>query len=172
MQNNFKMGSQKRTQIVVLLAALFLVVLLIVAPRIPKSAQLLAEAEKSRSEDPVQQRISEAVAMVQSGESPMQGVMKLREILEEYPDHLDVHWHLGHFSVQSGQYEKAIERFQKVVELDDHGHYPDANFYLGKTYATLNEKERAIDSFEQYLEVVQDTTIKKRVEEFIDELKN
>lgn len=166
------MSSQKRTQFVVLLAALFLVVLLIVAPRIPKSAQELVEAEKSKSLDPVQQRISEAVTMVQSGQSPMQGVMMLREILEEDPNQVDVHWHLGHFSVQSGQYDKAVERFQKVIELDDHGHYPDANFYLGKTYATLNEKERAIESFEQYLEVVQDTTVRKRVEEFIKELEN
>lgn len=168
------MSSQMKPQIVVLLAALFLVVLLIAAPRIPQSAAKLFEAEKSRSADPVHQKIEEAVAMVQSGESPMQGVMMLREILEEHPDQVDVHWHLGHFSVQSGQYDKAVERFEKVIELDDpgHRHYPDANFYLGKTFATLNEKEKAIDSFEQYLEIVQDTTVKKRVEVFIRELEN
>jgi len=163
------MSSQKKPQIVVLLAALFLIVLLILAPRIPQDATEIVNTQKV---DPVEQRINEAVALVQGGQQPMQGIMMLREILEEDPDRVEAHWHLAHFSIQSGQYDKAVERFQKVIELDDEHQFHDARFYLGKTYATLGQNEKAIANFEEYLEHTQDSTVKKRVEEFIIELKN
>jgi thioredoxin-like negative regulator of GroEL len=168
----FSSGSQKVTQIVVLLAALFLIVLLVLAPRIPKEAREVAKAESEKVVDPVDQRINQAVALVQSGDNPMQGIMKLREILEENPDRVDIHWHLAHFSVQSGQYDKAAERFEKVIEMDSENRFPDAAFYLGKTYATLDRSEEAVQVFESYLENVQDSTVRKRVEEFIEELKH
>ncbi len=167
----FLMSSQKKPQFVVLLAALFLIVLLILAPRIPREYREMAEEVSLQSADPMEQRINEAVAMVQSGNNPMQGIMMLREILEEEPDQVEVHWHLAHFSVQSGQFDKAAERFEKVVELDQAGEFPDARFYLGKTYASLNRNEEAIRHFEQYLVQTTDSTVKRRVEEFITELK-
>lgn len=109
--------------------------------------------------------------MVQGGENPMQGIMMLRDILEEHPEKIEVHWHLAHFSVQSGQYEKAVERFEIVVAQDAKNQFPDAKFYLGKTLATLNRNEEAIHVFGEYLEGVQDTTVRERVQEFIEELK-
>lgn len=166
------MSSQKKAQIVVLLAALFLIVLLIVAPRIPKEAAQIAEESAQEKIDPVEQRINEAVALVQGGQQPMQGIMMLREILEEDPNRIEAHWHLAHFSVQSGQYEKAVERFSKVIALDNQNEFNDARFYLGKTYATLGQNEEAIANFEAYLELAQDSTVKKRVKAFIEELKN
>ncbi|TVR37295.1 MAG: hypothetical protein EA392_13055 [Cryomorphaceae bacterium] len=165
------MSSQKQTQIVVLLAALFLVVLLILAPRLPKQARLEAKKLEASKTDPIEQKINQAVALVHDGSNPMQGILMLREILEENPNRVEAHWHLAHFSVQSGQYEKAAERFSKVVELDTEKKFPDAIFYLGKTYATLENPEKAIECFERYLQDVEDPTVKERVEEFIDELK-
>lgn len=159
-------------QIVVLLAALFLIVLLIIAPRLPKDVRQVSDQTSAQVADPVNQKINQAVALVQGGENPMQGIMMLREILEEDPDQIDAHWHLAQFSIQSGQYEKAVERFEKVLEIDRTNQYPDASFYLGKTYATLNRNEEAIAQFNKYLEQVQDTTVRKRVNEFIEELKD
>lgn len=166
------MSSQKKPQIVVLLAALFLIVLLILAPRFSQEARKTLETSSKVELDPVKQRIDEAVAMVQSGGQPMQGIMMLREVLSEDPDNVDAHWHLAHFSIQSEQFEKAADRFEKVVELDRTGLYPDAIFYLGKTYATLNRNEEAVVCFEKYIPLTQDTIVKKRVQDFIDELKN
>lgn len=149
----------------------FLIVLLVLVPRIPKEASERAETEAQKDIDPLDQRINQAVAMVEGGENPMQGIMMLRDILEEHPEKIVVHWHLAHFSVQSGQYDKAAERFEKVIALDAENQFPDAAFYLGKTLATLNRNEEAIQVFDRYLEGVQDTTVKERVEEFIEELK-
>jgi tetratricopeptide (TPR) repeat protein len=166
------MSSQKKPQIVVLLAALFLIVLLILAPRISQDARKTVESVAEKQSDPLKQKIDQAVAMVQSGGQPMQGIMLLREVLSEDPDNVEAHWHLAHFSIQSEQFDKAVERFEKVVELDKSNQFPDAIFYLGKTYATLNRNEEAVVCFEKYLPLTQDTIVKKRVQDFIDELKN
>jgi tetratricopeptide (TPR) repeat protein len=166
------MSSQKKPQIVVLLAALFLIVLLVLAPRINQEARKTVETLAEEQTDPLKQRIDQAVAMVQSGGQPMQGIMMLREVLNEDPNNVEAHWHLAHFSIQSEQFDKAAERFEKVVELDTELQYPDAIFYLGKTYATLNRNDEAVVCFEKYMPLTQDTIIKKRVQEFIVELKN
>ena len=98
--------------------------------------------------DPIKAKTAEAVALV-NGQDPMRGIMMLREILEEDPDNVEAHWHLGLFSVQSGQYDKALERFKKVIELDPKN-FPDAWFYLGRTYATLDSNDQAIASLKKY----------------------
>ncbi|MEM8566688.1 MAG: peptidase, partial [Bacteroidota bacterium] len=46
-----------------------------------------------------------------SSSNPMQGILMLREILQEDPDNEQATFNLGVLSMQSGQYEKAVERF-------------------------------------------------------------
>ena len=50
-----------------------------------------------------------AVAKV-SGENPMEGILELRALADDTPNLDAVMW-LGRFSVQSGQLDKARERF-------------------------------------------------------------
>ncbi|MEZ4806697.1 MAG: tetratricopeptide repeat protein [Flavobacteriales bacterium] len=133
------------------------------APRTPSGKQ-----EEMMS--PGQARTAEAVALV-NGQDPMRGIMMLREILEEDPKNVQAHWHLGLFSIQSGQYDKALDRFRKVLELDAQG-YPDAWVYLGRTYAELDSIPQAIESLENYKEVAQDTAILRGVDHFLEELRN
>src|SRR5690554_5289135 len=106
------MSSQKKPQIVVLLAALFLIVLLILAPRIPREYRELAEEVSLQLADPTEQRINEAVAMVQSGNNPMQGIMMLGEILEEDPDRIEVHcnWRIFQFKAASSIRQQNVSR--------------------------------------------------------------
>lgn len=134
-------------------------------PLVPQSKADMVLKEVSEDD----QRLAQAVAMVQ-GENPMQGITILQELLQENPENVDVLWHLGHFSVQSGQYGKAVERFKQIVALDVE-HYADAYFYLGRTYATLNDTANAIESFEIYQTLITDTIVKNGVDRFIIELK-
>lgn len=46
----------------------------------------------------------------------MQGVALLKEIIEEDPTHIQANFELGMLSLQSGQIDKAIERFDTVIE--------------------------------------------------------
>ena len=145
--------------------AVVLVVLLVLAPRKPSGKE-----KEVAAMSPIKARTAEAVALVQ-GQDPMRGIMMLREILTEDPNNVEAHWQLGLFSVQSGQYDKAIERFRKVLELDAEG-YPDAWFYLGRTYATVDSTELAIANLKKYRTLTQDTAIINGVDRFLVELEN
>ena len=56
-----------------------------------------------------------AVAKV-SGENPMEGILELRALADAVPPNLDAVMWLGRFSVQSGQLDKARERFDQVID--------------------------------------------------------
>lgn len=156
----------KKPQLLALLGALVVIVLLLLAPRTPSGKK---EAEV-RAMDPAKAKTEEAIALV-NGQDPMRGIMMLREILEEDPNNVAAHWHLGLFSIQSGQYDRALGRFQKVLELDS-VNFPDAWFYLGRTYATLDSNAQAIASLKKYRTLTQDTAILNGVDRFLIELEN
>lgn len=154
----------QRPQLLALLGALVVVVLLVVMPRIPSGKQ----AAKVNAMSPAEVKMAEAIALVQ-GQDPMRGIMMLREVLEEEPNNAEAHWHLGLFSIQSGQYEKALDRFRKVRQLDEAG-FPDVWFYLGRTYATLDSTDQAIACLKKYRTLTQDTVILNGVDRFLHEL--
>lgn len=151
-----------RNQLIALVVAVVVCVLLVFAPRVPSE-------KREVSVDPTETKIAQAVALV-NGTEPMKGIMMLRELAEEYPENAEVQWHLGHFSIQSGQYDKAIVRFNNVKDLDETG-FPDVHFYLGRTYATMDSIGPAIASFEKYKTLVEDTVILEGVDRFLKELK-
>lgn len=47
----------------------------------------------------------------------MQGVSLLRQILEENPNHVQANYELGLLSIRSGQNDKALERFSRLIEI-------------------------------------------------------
>jgi cytochrome c-type biogenesis protein CcmH/NrfG len=155
----------KKPQLLALLGALVVIVLLVMAPRVPAGKQ-----EMAQQADPMKVRTAEAVALV-NGQEPMRGIMMLREILEEDPDNVEAHWNLGLFSVQSGQYDKALERFKKVVELAGDS-MPVAWFFLGRTYATLDSMPQAIESLKRCRTLAQDTALINGVDRSLMELEN
>lgn len=109
-------------------------------------------------------KIDSAVALVQ-GDNPMRGISMLREVLEEEPDNVEVLMHMGMFSMQSGQYEKAVQRFETVLLIE-----PDmeaAIFYAAQSQLELGQPGEAKKYFERFLEVSQDEELKDEVRELI-----
>lgn len=51
-------------------------------------------------------------------QSPMQGILALVELSKQYPEEPAVFRHLGRFSIQTGQWDKALERLERAYELD------------------------------------------------------
>ncbi|MEZ4756313.1 MAG: tetratricopeptide repeat protein [Flavobacteriales bacterium] len=133
-------------------------------PRTPSGKQ----AAEVKALNPAEVKMAEAVALVQ-GQDPMRGIMMLREMVEEDPNNAEAHWHLGLFSIQSGQYDKALDRFRKVRDLDEAG-FPDVWFYLGRTYATLDSTDQAIECLRKYRTLTTDTVILNGVDRFLKEL--
>ncbi|HKK39893.1 MAG TPA: hypothetical protein VJ949_10780 [Cryomorphaceae bacterium] len=158
------MSGHRGIQIALICGALLLGVGLIFAPRLPKEKRIV-EA------NPISFEINQAVDMVQSGENPMEGIMKLRAILEEDSTQVDVHWHLAQFSVTSRQISNAELRFEKVIQYDTEVKYPTAYFWLAQTKVQLDKDAEAIPLLETYLNYEEDTIVIQGVERMLDQLK-
>ena len=74
------------------------------------------------SQEPENERaqLSLGLAYVNSGnpQYSMQGIQTLLGLLKTNPDHLLANYHLGLFSIQTRQYDKALDRFERVLEID------------------------------------------------------
>jgi TolA-binding protein len=158
------MKGSRKIQLILIAAGLLIAVGLASAPRIPADKRIISEAT------PTDLKLMQAVGMVQNGENPMEGIMMLREILEEDSTQVDAHWHLAQFSVTSRQIENAAFRFEKVVQLDKGIKYPEAYFWLGQTKVALGQDEEAIEWLQKYLTLETDTVVIEGVSRMIDQL--
>lgn len=68
-------------------------------------------------------RINRAIMYIEYPEQdqPMKGIQLLLELNRQNPENVPVLYHLARFGIQTGQYEKAIERIEKGLALEpDH----------------------------------------------------
>ena len=82
-------------------------------------------------------------------ENPMTGVMMLREILAEDETNRQAILNLGLLAIQSGQFERAKERFEKLVSMDNADH--EAKLYLAVSMIEINKPTQARLLFEEIL---------------------
>lgn len=156
-----------RIQLFAIFAAIVLVVLLLLAPNKPPLKAPVPAAAGSQTPD---EKLEQAVSFVKEGKDPMKGILLLREILQNDPDHVKANFYLGVFSAQSGQWEKARQRFQKVLALDSTEY--ESLFYLGEAEIRLGDTASAILNFEKYSNVLTDNDKQKEIQKYINELKN
>lgn len=81
------------------------------------------------------------VCYAEATNEPMKGIAMLLEIVNENPKHLNAHFNLGILSIKSGQYDKAIARFEKVLEINPD--FKQAYWYLAETYKLLGDEQRS-----------------------------
>lgn len=101
--------------------------------------------------------------------TPMQGILLLREILDADPVNEQALFNMGILSIQSRQYDKAIERLEKLVQL-----YPEnlqGRFYLGVSYFETGQKQKAKDEFEVVKKQDSDPALQATVDTYLDEIK-
>ena len=68
----------------------------------------------------VTEKIQDAFSNIENSDSPeaqMKGILQMRSLSQEYPENVDLQWSMGIFSMQSGQFEKAVERFKNVLNI-------------------------------------------------------
>jgi tetratricopeptide (TPR) repeat protein len=109
-----------------------------------------------------------ASSYVEAGDNPMKGIILLREVIERQPNHLPAQFNMGLFSMKSGQYEKAISRFNKVLEIDSS--YYQTYFYLGECEMQLGNKQKAIEYFKDYEYLCTDSIEKQNIKKYINTL--
>lgn len=75
-------------------------------------------------------------------QATMEGIQTLLEVARRDSNNMKAQFVLGVGGMVSGQYDKAVERFLKVVEREPNN--LEAIAYLADTYAALGKKEEAI----------------------------
>ncbi len=103
------------------------------------------------------------------GNPPMRGITLLREVIMKDSNNIEANLQLGLFSVNSRQFEKAIERFKRILRIDST--HIDVFVYLGNTYLSVGDTPKAIECFENYKTRIKDTLEIKEIDTYIKKLK-
>lgn len=103
-------------------------------------------------------------------ENPMQGITMLKSVVAKDSTNTRAILQLGHFSVLSGQFPKAIERFEQALRIDPK--LVQTYLYLGDTYAKMGDIENAEKYLLIYKGFLQDEEEKKQLDSYIQDLKN
>ena len=101
-------------------------------------------------------------------DNPMQGILAVREIADKNPDNLYAQMMLGLGGIQSGQYDKAAERFLLVVKKQPDN--VEAILNLAGIYERLDNKPEAVKWYKNVLNYIQIPQAKKEIEERIKSL--
>ena len=102
-------------------------------------------------------------------DNPMEGILRVRQVVEKDSTNLFAQMVLGHGSFISGQYDKAIDRFGKVLALQ-----PDnleAVLMIAEVYERKADKANAVKWYSNALSVTNNPDLKKALEKRIEELK-
>lgn len=140
-----------------------------VTPSSPKSGT--TEESGSHSESASEgltpdQRVDEAVMKLESGElPPMQAILQIRAVADEHPENVKANFTLGLMSLQTSQYEKAIGRFEKVLEQQPQN--TDAHRLLARAHLNLGDSARASESLQRAYE----TAVPEQKQEIDQQLK-
>lgn len=102
-----------------------------------------------------------------NGPNPMQGITMLLDVVKEDPKNSKANFNLGLFSMQSRQFDKAVDRFKTVVEQDPSA---EAWFYLATSYENIGLKREAIQAFEKSKQLAADPTLSQFIDRRIEEL--
>ncbi len=107
------------------------------------------------------------VALVSGTPNPMQGIQLLLSVVKEDPKNIKANLNLGLFSMKSGQYDKAINRFKTVLDQKPD---PESWFYLASSYENLGMKSEAIAAYEKSKELAANPALTKFIDQKVQEL--
>lgn len=103
-----------------------------------------------------------------SSSNPMQGVMMIRQILEEDPKNEKALLNMGLLSIQSRQFDRAIERFKSLVT-----HYPEhleGNYFLAVSYFETGDLANAKTQFEKVKKLDIDPMVTANVDDYLQRI--
>jgi tetratricopeptide (TPR) repeat protein len=100
---------------------------------------------------------------------PMEGIQKIREVADRDSTNMYAQLMLGLGAIRSQQYDKAVERLEKVVKNEPHN--LQALFNLAETYERKGDKTNAIKWYRQVQNHIDIPDAKQEIENRINSLK-
>lgn len=74
-------------------------------------------------------------------DNPMKGILMLLDLNKKYPENVSILTNLGRLGLKTGQFEKAAQRFEKVISLNPENR--SANCLIVEAYEGLQQTEKA-----------------------------
>lgn len=108
------------------------------------------------------------IALVDGTSDPMAGITLLREVEAKDSTHINTQLALAEFAVRSQQYDKAIERFSKVLRLQ-----PDMyaiHLSLAELYDVKQDTAMVIHHLKAYSAVTDDPVMKAEIDKVVESL--
>ncbi len=99
----------------------------------------------------------------------MQGVQMLLALTREKPDYLPANLLLGRLAIKSGQFDKAIKRYEGILQK-----YPDnseALYFMAEAYKGKGDKQKAIELFEKCKKIVNKPDFTRDIDKYINSFK-
>lgn len=106
-----------------------------------------------------------ASAYIEGTGETMQGVQLLLGVVQEQPDNVPALLLLGRLAIQSGQWEKAIERFDHVLQKDPQN--TEAIYFLAEAYKGKGDRSKAVQYFERAKKVVNNPEFSRDVDDYL-----
>lgn len=129
-----------------------------------------AEQEMTEQQSSLDDKVAQAVEIIQGGEQPpMVAIGLLREVLAEDPQHHEALMWMGEFSVMSGQYEKAVDRYNEILT-----YYPTDEVALNKlvgVHLAISQNEEAVTAMQDFLNENQNHPKRQELEELLGRIR-
>jgi len=109
------------------------------------------------------------ITIVNGMGAPMSGIAMLLEVVKKDPKNLKANLSLGTFAIKSGQFDKAITRFNDIIAIKPS---PDAYFYLATAYENLGKNKEAVDAYLNSKKLAANPTLSSFIDKKVAELKN
>lgn len=114
-------------------------------------------------------KMAMAAGYIEGTGETMQGVQLLLGITREKPENIPANLMLGKLAIQSGQYDKAISRFETVLKQEPEN--TEATYFLAEAYKGKGDKEKAIALLEKCKKLVNKPAFSKDIDAYINSFK-
>jgi tetratricopeptide (TPR) repeat protein len=102
-------------------------------------------------------------------DNPMEGILKVRQVVEKDSTNVFAQMVLGQGSLMSGQYDRAIDRFEKVLDLQPVN--LEAILLMAEVFERKEDKANAIKWYSKALPLAPNPAMRSALEKRINELK-
>ena len=109
------------------------------------------------------------ITIVNGMGAPMEGIAMLLDVVKKDPKNFKANMNLGLFAIKSGQFDKAIIRFEDLIK--NIKATPDAYFYLATAYENLGKNQEAIDAYLKSKKLAANPTLSGFIDKKVAELK-
>jgi predicted Zn-dependent protease len=139
-------------------------------PALYQSAMRCYQKAVDKDAKNVDAKIQLAACFVEEGKDPMKGISMLREVEKTDSNNVKLQLTFAFFSVKSQQWDKAIKRFNKVLEIDPL--YIEAYLHLADAYEQQGQTNKTIEMLQKYASLTEDAMAKQEVLKYIEQLKS